>query len=99
MEAVVIESQFVHEFESKIGFLSVHRKRVVFKSEGLVNRAASKHVDALCVNGVPVAHREFEMFAHSLAHNDFVGIVVLEAERIVGVGSVFHLFDIAIFFH
>ena len=99
VEAVVIKLEFVHEFESEIGFLAIHRKGVGGEAEALVDSARTEHIHTLCVDGVPVAHGEFEMFAHGLAHHEFIGIVVLERERVFGLGVVFDFFDFTILFH
>ena len=49
--------------------------------------ADAEHVGELAANRVPVGDREAQMVLHRLAGDQFVGVVVLEGERVLGVRS------------
>ena len=99
MEAIIVDLQLVHELEGKVRLLAVHRHRVVLEPETLVYRAGAEHIHAFGVDGVPVAHREFEVLAHRLAEDDLVRVVKLESERIFGSFCIHDFFDFVIAFH
>ena len=49
----------------------------------------------LAAERVPVGDREPQMVLHRLAGDEFVGVVMLEGERVLGVGAfVLDLFDV-----
>jgi len=52
----------------------------------VIGGANTERIGAVTTHGVPVGAAEAEPFSHGFAGDHFVGLVVLECERVFGVG-------------
>ena len=83
-ESIKRRAQFLDE-------LKRHARAVLRVADGIgavvpraLHRARAKRIAARAAKGVPVNHRKTQMLAHRFAVDDFIGVVMLERQRIFG---------------
>ena len=83
VEAVVLDTHLLHEFKTGVHLVlgSLHGISRVVPRESL--RAAAELVTALGAQRVPPGHGELQPFAHFLAHDDLVGVVIAERHGVL----------------
>jgi hypothetical protein len=54
---------------------------------GTIPCPPAEHIAAVATHGVPIHHREAEVFLHGSSFDDFVGIIPFEGQRILGLRS------------
>src|ERR1035437_1577253 len=82
MPAIIWRTEFFDEFKRDVRAPLRIADGVRAVVPRTLHRSGTKRVATRATERVPVDHRETQMFAHRLARDDFVGIVVLESERV-----------------
>jgi hypothetical protein len=95
MEAVERIAERRKHLEGDVG-LELRVVHGVLRIPGPVEGAAAERIETFPCEGMPPGHRETQMVFHPLAHDDLVGLVVAEGERIGAVRAlIFDLRDVA----
>ena len=82
VEAVVFDTDFLHEFKTCIYFIfcSLYFVRISFPWEALCS--ATELVATFSAQCVPPCHSEFQPFFHRFAQDDFFCIIITESHRV-----------------
>ncbi len=87
MEAVEADAELLQELEGDSDALLGHLDAVGAIFPGANGTAGTERISTLTPEGVPVGDGEAEPVVHGLAVDDFVSLVVLEAERVLAGGA------------
>jgi hypothetical protein len=87
VEAVEADAQFLQELESDADTLLSHLDAVGAIFPGTHGTAWTERISPGATEGMPVGDGEAEPVVHGLAFDDFVRLIVLEAERILAGGA------------
>src|SRR5674476_270261 len=82
MPAIIWRTEFFDKFKRDVRALLRIADGIRAVVPRALHRSGTKRVATRATERVPIYHRETQMFAHRLARDDFVGIVVFERQRI-----------------
>ena len=86
MKAVVINAQLVHDLKCCF-YLSLCPCSRICAAPGLVRCATAEHIGTVTTHGVPPGQRKLQLFLHGLSGYNFIRIIKLKCQWVLGVLS------------
>ncbi len=87
VERVERRPELLHEFKGHPHACLSHLQRVGAVFPGPEGRPGPKHIPQLPADRVPIGHRKPQMILHRLPVHHLIGVVMLERERVPGLGA------------